>query len=279
MANPIARRIKAFSVERNEMDSGLDTLWRDTMRSLGFLTRLHVPSRYFEGDTGALTTAARAFPLAAIIATLPALAVLIVGTLFVLPPLLIAALAVATLTVTCGGLHEDGLADVADGFFGGNTSERRLEIMKDSRIGAYGALALVISFSVKIIALAAILQSGLLCALASLVAATVAGKAALIWHWSELESARPGGTSDKAGAPSEDAATFALGSGAAIAVILAFAARGTMPTLLAIGLCIVATHLFKQLCADKIGGQTGDTLGAAAIIAEMSFFIGLASGL
>ncbi len=261
------------------MDSGLDTLWRDTMRSVGFLTRLPMPSRYFEGDDGSLVTTARAFPLAAVIATLPALAVLIVCTLFVLPPLLSAALAIATLTITCGGLHEDGLADVADGFFGGNTSERRLDIMKDSRIGTYGAIALVISFAVKTIALAAILQSGLLCALASLIAATVAGKAALIWHWSELESARPGGTSDKAGAPSENAATFALGSGAAIAVVLAFASRGTRPTLLAIGLSMVATHLFKQLCATKIGGQTGDTLGAAAIIAEMSFFIGLASGL
>ena len=103
------------------MDSGLDTLWRDTMRAVGFLTRLPVPPRYFEGDTGALTTTARAFPLAAIIATLPALGVLIIGTLFVLPPLLIAALAVATLTITCGGLHEDGLADVADGFFGGDS--------------------------------------------------------------------------------------------------------------------------------------------------------------
>ena len=261
------------------MDSGLDTLWRDVMRSVGFLTRLPVPSRYFEGDDGSLTTTSRAFPLAAIIATLPALGVSIIGTLFVLPPLLCAALAITTLTITCGGLHEDGLADVADGFFGGNTSERRLEIMKDSRIGAYGAMALIVSFALKTIALAAILQSGLLCALASLVAATVAGKAALIWHWSELESARPGGTSDKAGAPSEDAATFALGSGAAIAVVLAFAARGTMPAVLSIGLSIVATHLFRQLCATKINGQTGDTLGAAAIIAEMSFFIGLASGL
>ncbi len=261
------------------MDSGLDTLWRDTMRSVGFLTRLPVPSHYFEGDDGSLVNTTRAFPFAAVIAALPALAVVLVGSLFVLPPLLCAALAVATLIITCGGLHEDGLADVADGFFGGHTRERRLEIMKDSRIGAYGALALVISFAVKTIALAAILQSGLLCALASLIAATVAGKAALIWHWSELESARPGGTSDKAGAPSEDAATFALGSGAAIAVVLAFASRGTMPTLFAIGLSLVATHLFKQLCAKKIYGQTGDTLGAAAIIAEMSFFIGLASGL
>ncbi len=261
------------------MDSGLDTLWRDTMRSLGFLTRLPVPSRYFEGDEGALGTTSRAFPLAAIFATVPALAVLITGTIFDLPQLLSAALAITTLTITCGGLHEDGLADVADGFFGGNTSERRLEIMKDSRIGAYGALALVMSFALKTIALAAILQSGLPCALASLIAATVAGKAALIWHWSELESARPGGTSDKVGAPSEDAATFALGSGAAIAVVLALTSRGTLPTVLAIGLSIVATHLFRQLCATKVGGQTGDTLGAAAIIAEMLFFIGLASAL
>ncbi len=66
-----------------------------------------------------------------------------------LPPLPAAALAVAATVVVTGGLHEDGLADVADGFGGGATRERKLEIMHDSRIGTYGVCALILSFLLR----------------------------------------------------------------------------------------------------------------------------------
>ncbi len=257
----------------------LEALPRDTMRALGFLTRIPVAAKWFEGDDGVLSQTCRAFPLAAAISTVPALAILAVGTFFDLPVLLTAVIAIATLVATCGGLHEDGLSDMADGFYGGNSAERRLEIMKDSRIGAYGALALVFAMLARAVALAALLQSGLPGASAGLVAAVVAGKMALVWHWTELPSARAGGTADKAGMPAEDASIFALILGAVMALVLAFAFRGFAPTVIAGAFAALATIGFRVLCQSKIGGHTGDTLGATAMIAEIAFLTGLASEL
>jgi adenosylcobinamide-GDP ribazoletransferase len=181
--------------------------------------------------------------------------------------------------MTCGALHEDGIADVADGFFGGKSKEQRLEIMKDSRIGTYGALALIVSFSVRVVALAAILQSSVFGAALALLASAAVGRGALVWHWTQLESARPGGTSDKVGSPSEDALKFALATALAIGLIGAFAARGIAPAIIAFALTMLITSLFKRLCLDKIGGQTGDTLGASAVLAEIAFLTGLASSI
>ncbi len=261
------------------MDLNLETLPRDVMRSLGFLTRIPVASKCFEGYDGALSQTCRAFPLAGAVSSLPSLAVLAIGTFLDLPILLTAAFAVAALVVACGGLHEDGLADVADGFYGGSTAERRLEIMKDSRIGAYGAMALVFTLLLRIIAVAALLQFGILSSAAGLMAAIVAGKMALLWHWTELPSARTGGTADKAGAPTEDASIFALISGAAIVLVLAFLLRGVAPAVIGAAFATLASIGFRSLCHSKISGHTGDTLGAAAIIAEIAFLTGLASGL
>ncbi len=249
------------------------------MRALGFLTRIPVASKWFEGDDGVLSQTCRAFPFAGVLSALPALLVLMAGTVLDLPVLLTSAAAVAMLVIVCGGLHEDGLADVADGFYGGANPERRLEIMKDSRIGAYGAMALIFALLLRTIALAALLQTGLFTAAAGLVAAVVAGKMALVWHWNELPSARTGGTADKAGSPTEDASVFALLSGAAIAMALALTFRGFSPTVIAAAFAALAAIGFRTICQQKISGHTGDTLGAAALVAEIAFLTGLASGL
>lgn len=261
------------------MQANLETLWRDVMRALGFLTRLPVSAKWFEGDDGKLSVTARAFPVAAALAALPAVLVTIFGWVLDLPVLLTSTIAAATAIAIGGALHEDGLADCADGFFGGFDREKRLDIMKDSRIGAFGAMALVLAILVRIIAIAAILQASLWAAAAALIASAAAGRTALVWHWSDLPGARIGGIADKAGQPTEDASVLATVTGIAVAGLLAIAFNGLAPALLAIALAAAATLAFRALCASKIGGHTGDTLGAAAIIAELTFLTGLASGL
>lgn len=261
------------------MNVNLDTLQRDVMRALGFLTRLPIATKWFEGDDGRLSATVRAFPIAAALAALPAVLVLVLGTVLDLPVLLTSTLATGTAIAIGGALHEDGLADCADGFFGGYTLEKRLDIMKDSRIGAFGAMALILMIMVRIIAVAAILQASLWGAAAAMIAAAAAGRTALVWHWTDLPGARTGGIADKAGQPEEDAAVFALVTGIAITGLFAILFRGLAPAILAAALASVATVAFRSLCASKIGGFTGDTLGAAAIIAELAFLAGLASGL
>src|SRR5208337_4727067 len=94
-----------------------------------------------------------------------------------LPPFVAAALAVAALAAATGALHEDGLADVADGFGGGATAQSKLEIMRDSRIGAFGAVALTLSLILRVGALAAALRAGLWGACASLILVAAVSRA------------------------------------------------------------------------------------------------------
>src|SRR3954470_16025626 len=91
-----------------------------------------------------------------------------------LPPLPAAALAVAATLIATGGLHEDGLADVADGFGGGATRDRKLEIMRDSRIGTYGVCALILSIVLRVSALTNLGDTGLVTIV--LIAAHAAGR-------------------------------------------------------------------------------------------------------
>jgi adenosylcobinamide-GDP ribazoletransferase len=120
-----------------------------------------------------------------------------------LPPGIAAGLALGAGILMTGALHEDGLADCADGFWGGHTAERRLEIMKDSRIGAYGVLALILVIGLKWLALAALIEHGALWA-AVLVPACSAG-AAMAWVMASLPFAREDGLARHVGRPSKSA--------------------------------------------------------------------------
>ena len=252
---------------------------RDTAQALGFLTRFTLPAHYFGGEAQPVSQASGAFPLAGAIAALPAAIFLLIAPWLTVPPLLAAVIAIAISIGVCGALHEDGLADVADGFFGGQDAAQRLDIMKDSRNGTYGVLALVLSTALRIAALAAIASESGIAAAFALVSASAAARAALVWHWFELPSARPGGTADQAGQPQKEQLNFALASGVPLALVPAFIASGIDGVVLMASLIALSGIFFVRLCRDKIGGHTGDTLGAAAQIAEVSTLIALASAL
>jgi adenosylcobinamide-GDP ribazoletransferase len=251
----------------------------DTARAIGFLTRLPVPPRYFDGHDGSLKQTARAFPIAGAIALLPASFFLAVSLWLGFPALLAATIAVAISIGTTGALHEDGLADVADGFFGGKDMPQRLEIMRDSRLGTYGVLMLAISVVLKISALSSLLSLGGTTAALGALAAGAGARVAMVWHWAELGSARPGGVADTSGSPDEESLGFAMVSGIPLAFVLALYGFGLSATILAGVLAAIASIAFVRLCRDKIGGFTGDTLGAASQIAEIAILIALACSL
>jgi adenosylcobinamide-GDP ribazoletransferase len=254
------------------------TVLTDIARATGFLTRLPVPRRYFDGHDGSLVRASRAFPIAGFVAALPAALFLLISP-WLFPPLLAATIAIAISIGTTGALHEDGLADVADGFFGGHDAQQRLEIMRDSRLGTYGVLILVLSVLLKVGALSALLANGGVNTAIALLAASVAARMAMVWHWVELESARPGGIADKSGRPDEESLSFALLTGVPVASSLTLAAFGLSAVIMAAVLAIIACVAFVRLCRDKIGGFTGDTLGAASQITEIAILIALACSL
>jgi adenosylcobinamide-GDP ribazoletransferase len=226
--------------------------------AIAFLTVLPVRLR---GDVAPLGAAAPWFP--AVGALVGGLA----GALgYLAEPLLgsgvAAVVAVATLVILTGALHQDGLADCADGLGARGDRARRLEIMRDSSIGTFGALALVLSVVLLVTALAGLGREDAWRALA-VVAAT--GRWAALLHATLAGPARPNGLG--AGfAVSGIALAFATVIAAAIALGLAGPGAGLAALLAAAGVAALVSGWART----TLGGRTGDTLGAAVALAEVA---------
>ena len=233
----------------------------DVAVCLTFYTRLPLPAHAIAAPE--LSRANWAAPIAgALVGSLGA-AVDWAAQLGGLTPLPAAGLAVATTVAVTGCLHEDGLADVADGFFGGSSPERRLAIMRDSRIGAYGAIALMLSLLLRTAALAAIAPPGRLAAV--LVAAHMAARATLPAFMRSLRPARADGLAAGAGATPASIAMVAASLGG-LALMLGLGLHAGSAAI--VGVC-AAFVLMARLSLKRIGGQTGDVLGALEQIAEI----------
>ncbi|MCF3639899.1 adenosylcobinamide-GDP ribazoletransferase [Rhizobium sp. TRM95111] len=249
----------------------------DLARSVAFLSRLPVPERHFIGHDGRLSRAVRAFPLAGLMITLPPAALLSVLVALRTDPLLAALLAVAAEVLITGALHEDGLADTADGIGGGRDRDHALTIMKDSRLGSFGAVALVLVLGARIAAIAAILP-GLSPAGAALalVAVAAGSRAAMVWHWQALPPARKDGVAASVGEPERTAAVVALASGAALFLLLLVLSAGALAACAAAAALAVAVLALNRLVLRRIGGLTGDTIGATQQVASVAALVALA---
>ena len=177
-----------------------------------------------------------------------------------LPPGPTAALLVAVSVVLTGGLHLDGLMDAGDGLAGGRSPERRLAIMRDSRLGAMGAIAGILIILVQFTCLAELTgQTRLL----ALVAALTASRWAMLAALAAFPAARPDGL----GATFHSAATPTVAvAGTLVAVAVALPARplGLYALLAAAALALV----LGQFLTRRLGGLSGDCYGAVAVIAE-----------
>lgn len=221
--------------------------------------------------------AARAFPLVGALIGGIGGTVILVAVALGLATTIAAALAVTATVLVTGALHEDGLADTADGFGGGGTTLRKLEIMDDSRIGTFGTVALLLSLLLRIIALAALIPAGAVAAAMALIAAEAASRGALVRLWHELPAARPGGMADGVGPPDDHAMLAAL-AGSAIIVAIAIVPFFGLWAALVGALVLIATAFgFARLSANQIGGQTGDTLGACQQCTSIAFLIAVAA--
>ncbi len=236
----------------------------DLWSAFALLTRLPVPDHRPSG-------AASAWAWPVVGAVLGALAALLAGLALWLglKPGVVAVLVLLLGAVLTGGLHEDGLSDTADGLFGGWTRERRLEIMKDSRVGSYGVLALVLVTLARWSALEAVLAGGELWAL---VAAGALSRAPMGLVMSALSNARGTGLAHATGRPSAKVA--GAGTGLALLLALVFAGWAVLPMVLAVAL---VTGWLARTAQARIGGQTGDILGATQQLAEAACLAVLAA--
>jgi adenosylcobinamide-GDP ribazoletransferase len=182
-----------------------------------------------------------------------------------LPPAIAAIGAVAASVLTTGALHEDGLADTADGFGGGATVARKLEIMRDSRIGSFGALALMLALGLRVAALAALADPARVAV--ALIAAAALGRGAMIGMLLTLPPARTDGMAASLGPTPLTPGAVGLAIAAA-GVLLPHGARAVVAALL-------AGAVMVWLARRQIGGHTGDVLGATEQAAECAVLLAM----
>ena len=231
--------------------------------ALAMLTRLPVPQLR---DCPPVGASAWAWPLAgAVVGGLQAAVLLAAAA--VLPPAMAAGLALAAGLLLTGALHDDGLADLADGLSGGRTPAQRLEIMKDSRIGSHGAVALITALGLRWAALAAIATWASTAMFAALIAAQAASRAGLGLMNLAGPQARPRGFA----AAATDGLTAPRATAAiALAAALALATLPLTQALTLLAAVALTQLLLLRHARRRLGGITGDVLGAAQITAEIA---------
>lgn len=248
----------------------LSALITDLARSLGFLSRLPVAARFFEGHSGEMSRTPRAFPLAGAVIAAPAglFLALLIG--FGASAMLSAFAAVTVQILLSGALHEDGLADCADGLGGGATREKALLIMKDSRVGSYGVLALVLSIDIKVSAIASLVNTlAPLNVALCLIGIAAFSRAMMVWHWHALPPAKADGVAASLGKPDDKALYTALFLGLGIACLAIVPFAGFHPLVVSLMFSAIAAYGFQLYVGHRIGGQTGDTIGATQQICEI----------
>jgi adenosylcobinamide-GDP ribazoletransferase len=238
----------------------------DLKVSILFLTRLRYGAT-LPVDGAAIARAAWAFPIAGVLVGLVGGLIYLLAHRLGLSPWPAAALSIAATMAITGCLHEDGLADTADGFGGGRTRNLKLEIMRDSRIGAYGVCALAITVLLRASALASLTDTSIV--IAALIAAHGAARATLPVFMYFVPPARHEGLSASAGQPSRDSVIAAT----ALGILLVALCLGPVLAIAALILIVTVIALVAWLSLAQIDGQTGDVLGALEQMSEIAILL------
>ncbi|GHE02144.1 cobalamin synthase [Defluviimonas sp. 20V17] len=241
--------------------------WAELRLALALLTRLPVGRL---DPAPPLSAAAWAYPLAGVAVGAIVGLVFWIAQALGLAPLVAAILAVAAGVLATGAMHEDGLADLADGFGGGADPARKLEIMRDSRLGSYGAIALGLALLLRVALLSEVLPGAHPVALAAGVAALSRAPLPVIMR--VMPSARNVGLGRSA--------ADRIGAGqvwACVALALAIAVV-TLPFVIAPVLAAaLGAALIALIARRQIAGFTGDVLGAAQVTAELCIWLALSA--
>lgn len=241
----------------------------DVLLALSLLSRLPIPEqRNWQRQARAVW----AYPLAGLVLGGMAAALGLLASALGLPAPICALVSLGALIILSGAMHEDGLADCADGFWGGWSAARRLEIMKDSGIGSYGAIALFLSLGARWAALGSLWGIGAGVAIPAIMASAIVSRAMMPVVMRALLHARADGLSRQVGPVRGDA--VALGLGLALGLSLLLVGWSAFGAGVAAALALAG---MIALARAKIGGQTGDVLGATQQVTEIAVLFWLIS--
>ena len=245
-----------------------DRILEDLRAALMLFTRL--PVRAAHEAAPDLSRSVWAYPVVGAVVGLIGAALFGLAMFFGLPAAIAAVLAIAAMVLATGAFHEDGLADTADGFGGGATAERKLAIMRDSRIGTYGAIAIAISLLIRITALASLPSA--LTAATALVTLGALSRGAIVVLLATLPPARPDGMGAVAARPERP--VVLAGSLLALLPLVFWPLPEAGFILIA---AAVATAIVWWLSRKQVGGYTGDVLGAGQQVSECACWIVVAA--
>lgn len=238
---------------------------------LGLMLLSRLPAGRISGDVPPVGAAAWAFPVAGLAVGLAGGIVLLAAQALGLPPVMGAVLALGAMVLATGGLHEDGLADSADGLGGGRDVDHKLAIMRDSRIGSYGVIALVLALGLRVSGLMAV--AGRADMVLCVVAVAMASRAAMPFVLALLPPARADGLGHMAAEGGEGYTPALAGLAIACLPLLALGNAG----LVLLVVMVLASVFCGWLALRLIGGQTGDILGATQQAAELAAWVALAA--
>lgn len=239
--------------------------------ALGFFSRLPVPG-WVEFSPDKLGRAARFLPLVGwLIAAIGAAVFWLMVQ--VLPVELAVVLSMAATIRATGAFHEDGWADTCDGLGGGWTREQVLQIMKDSRIGSYGAIGLVLMLLAKYLVLSALGADEDYPVLAALLVAHPLSRLAAVSIMAVLDYARTDDSAKSAPvARRPDAGELGIATLAGVLPLLLLPAAAA---LVALGVTVVVVLMALRTFARRLGGYTGDALGAVQQLSEIAIYLGV----
>lgn len=247
------------------------------LTAVQFFTRIPVPA-WVGHAAQQLEQAARYFPLVGICVGALAAAALWLGAQ-VLPLSLAVGLSMAASILATGAFHEDGLSDFADGMGGGHSREKMLAIMKDSRVGVYGVIALVLVLLLKYQALLELCsaQSPLFVAAALIAAHAISRLMAASIMLTQRYIRDDDSARAKPAAQKISPASFAIALITGLAALgILFAAGAHIATILAaVGTAFLMRVYLAWRLQKRLGGYTGDCLGAVQQLSELAFYLGL----
>ncbi|MBT5187880.1 MAG: adenosylcobinamide-GDP ribazoletransferase [Kordiimonadaceae bacterium] len=250
--------------------SQIQIIKEDIAAAFMLLTRIPINWQKISDEAPDLNRCLWAYPLVG-------LTVALIGSIFYyaayllhLPNLVSILIAITIMVFLTGAFHEDGLADVADGFGGGQTKEDKLEIMRDSRIGTYGSLALILAISLKT---SSLYEMSSVNVISALICAAMVSRFMIILVLKFLPPARKESLSTQAGKPSANNIAVAFISTWGVVLLLT-----DFKTSVIIFICAaLSTTILCKITLKQIGGYTGDVLGAAQQISEISILVFLSA--
>lgn len=242
----------------------------DFLVALVFLTRLPIRLN-FNFTLSALGRASRCFPLVGLIVGGVSGAVFLVAHLSGAPILIASLLSLSSQVLLTGALHEDAIGDVADGFGGGADKSKKIEIMRDSRVGTYAVVMLILVIGIKAAALASFQNPYL--AFSVILSAAVISRGVMTWGMFLLPTAREDGLGATAGKPSLTSTLWAL----LFMLLIPVATLNPYLGSIALIAAITGASLMAVIAYRQIGGQTGDVLGSLQQVSEAAILLTLAT--